>query len=212
MYKAKALQPPGKEDLTEAAKILAAAKRPTILCGLGAAQGKAEAEVRALDEYLGAPLTTTLYAAGFCSQYPLDLGVSGGLGVPLAVDTLAESDVMIVVGASLNEWTTHFGKILENDKKIIQIDDREDAFGWFARITLGLEADSKVAVAALIDRLKQVGKPARQPDAQTVEKLKHQKPPAISYEDGKWVDPRRAANYLEERLPKGDRILVLPSR
>jgi acetolactate synthase I/II/III large subunit len=208
MYKAKALQPPRQEDLTEAAQILAAAKRPTILCGLGAAQGKAEAEVRALAEYLGAPVTTTLYAAGFCSQYPLHLGVSGGLGVPLAVDTLAESDVMIVVGASLNEWTTHFGKILENDKQIIQIDDREEAFGWFARITLGLEADSKVAVAALLDRLKEGGKPARQPDAQTVEKLKRQKPPAISYDDGKCVDPRRAANYLEEKLPKGDRILV----
>jgi thiamine pyrophosphate-dependent acetolactate synthase large subunit-like protein len=45
MYKAKTLQPPGSEDLVEAAKIIAAAKRPTILCGLGAAQGKAEKQV-----------------------------------------------------------------------------------------------------------------------------------------------------------------------
>jgi thiamine pyrophosphate-dependent acetolactate synthase large subunit-like protein len=151
MYKAKTLQPPRVEDVGEAAKILTGAKRPTILCGLGAAQGKAEREVRQLAEYLGAPVTTTLYAAGFCSQYPLHLGISGGLGSDLAVDTLAESDAMIVVGASLNEWTTHFGKILENGKQIIQIDDREDAFGWFARITVGLEADSKVAIAALLD-------------------------------------------------------------
>jgi acetolactate synthase I/II/III large subunit len=208
MYKAKTLQPPRQEDLAEAAKILAGAKRPTILCGLGAAHGKAEAEVQKLAEFLGAPVTTTLLAAGFCSQYPLHLGVSGGLGKDIAVDTLAESDAMIVVGASLNEWTTHFGKILENDKKIIQIDDREDAFGWFARITVGLEADSKVAVVALLDRLKEGGKPARQPDAQTVQKLKQQKLPAISYDDGKWVDPRRAANYLENKLPKRDRILV----
>jgi acetolactate synthase-1/2/3 large subunit len=47
----------------------------------------------------------------------------------LAVDTLSDSDAMIVIGASLNEWTTHFGKILENGKRIIQIDDRDDAFG-----------------------------------------------------------------------------------
>ena len=64
--------------------------------------------------YLGAPVTTTLCAAGFCSQYALHLGVSGGLGSGLAVDTLAESDAM-VIGASLNEWTTHFGKILASD-------------------------------------------------------------------------------------------------
>jgi thiamine pyrophosphate-dependent acetolactate synthase large subunit-like protein len=208
MYKAKVLQPPRPEDVAEAAKILAGAKRPTLLCGLGAAQGKAEAEVRKLAEYLGAPVTTTLYAAGFCSQYPLHLGISGGLGSELAVDTLAESDAMIVVGASLNEWTTHFGKILENGKKIIQIDDREDAFGWFARISIGLEADSKAAVVALLDKLKEGGKPGRPPDAETVQKIKQRKPPAIKYDDGKSVDPRRAANYLEDKLPKRDRILV----
>jgi thiamine pyrophosphate-dependent acetolactate synthase large subunit-like protein len=208
MYMAKTLQPPGSEDLAEAVKIVADAKRPTILCGLGAAKGKAEMEVRQLAEYLGAPVATTLYAAGFCSQSPLHIGVSGGLGSDFTVDTLAESDVMIVVGASLNEWTTHFGKILENGKKIIQIDDRDDAFGWFARIAIGLAGDSKVAVAALLDRLKAGGKPPRRPDAQMMQKIKQRKPPAVTYDDGKWVDPRRVANYLEEKLPKRDRIMV----
>ena len=63
-------------------------------------------------------------------------------------------------------------------------------------------------VAALLDRLKEGGKPGRQPDAETVQKIKQWKPPAISYDDGKWVDPRRAAAYLEDKLPKRDRILV----
>lgn len=208
MYKTKVLQPPRPDDVAQAARIAAGAKRPTILCGLGAAQAKAEPEVRRLAEYLGAPVATTLYAAGFCSQYPLYLGISGGLGSDLTVDTLAESDVMIVVGASLNEWTTHFGKILENGKKIIQIDDRDDAFGWFASIADGMEADAKVAVAALLDRLKEGGKPARQPDAETAQKIRQRRPPVITYNDGKWVDPRRAARYLEDKLPKQDRILV----
>ncbi len=208
MYKTKALQPPRPDDVAEAAKIVSGAKRPTILCGLGAARGKAEPEVRKLAEYLGAPVATSLLSAGFCSQYPLYLGISGGLGSELTVDVLAESDVMIVVGASLNEWTTHFGKILENGKKIIQIDDREDAFGWFARIAVGLEADAKVAVAALLDRLKESGKPDRKPDAETVQKIKQWKPATVNYDDGKWVDPRRAAAYLEDKLPKRDRILV----
>jgi acetolactate synthase I/II/III large subunit len=208
MYKAKTLQPPPPEDVAEAVNILADAERPTIVCGLGAAQGKAEQEVRKLAEYLGAPVTTTPYAAGFCSQYPLHLGVSGGLGSDLAVNTLAESDAMIVIGASLNEWTTHFGKILENGKKIIQIDDREDAFGWFARITVGLGADAKAAVVALLDRLKEGGKPGRQPDSETLQRIKERKPATVSYDDGNWVDPRRAARYLEDKLPKLDRILV----
>ena len=208
MYKTDVLQPPRQVDVAEAAKILADAKRPAILCGLGAANAKAEPEVRELAEYLGAPLATTLLAAGFCAQYPLYLGISGGLGSDLTVDTLADSDVMIVVGASLNEWTTHFGKILENGKKIIQIDDRSDAFGWFARITVGLDADAKVAIAALIDWLRESGEPSRQPDAETVQNIKQWKPPPVSYDDGKSIDPRRAANYLEDKLPKQNRILV----
>ena len=208
MYKARTLQPPRPDDVAEAVKILADAKRPTILCGLGAARAKAEADVQNLAEYLGAPVTTSLYAAGFCSQYPLHLGVSGGLGADIAVDALTESDAMIVFGASLNEWTTHFGKILENGKKIIQIDDREDAFGWFARITVGLEADAKAAALALLAKLKEGGKPARQPDPELVQKKKQQKPLTVKYDDGKSVDPRRAANYLQDKLPKRDRILV----
>jgi acetolactate synthase I/II/III large subunit len=208
MYKTNALQPPRQVDVAEAATILANAKRPAILCGLGGANAKAEPEVQELAEYLGAPLATTLLAAGFCAQYPLYLGISGGLGSDLTVETLADSDVMIVVGASLNEWTTHFGKILENGKKIIQIDDRSDAFGWFARVTVGLDADAKAAVAALLDRLREGGKPSRQPDAETAQKIKQWKPPAVSFDDGKSIDPRRAANYLEDKLPKQNRILV----
>jgi acetolactate synthase-1/2/3 large subunit len=41
-----------------------------------------------------------------------------------------------------------------------------------------------------------------------VEKIKQRKPEFATYDDGKAVDPRRAANYLEAKLPKQDRILV----
>jgi thiamine pyrophosphate-dependent acetolactate synthase large subunit-like protein len=208
MYKPNTPQPPRAEDIEEAVKLLEAARHPAILCGLGAVSAQAEPEVRKLAEYLGAPVAVSVLAGGFCAQYPLYVGISGGLGSDLAVDTLTESDVMIVVGASLNEWTTHFGKILENGKKIIQLDERSDAFGWFARVAVGIEADAKPAVAALLDRLKTAGK-SRQPDTKTAQKIKDQKPEAVNYEDGTSIDPRRAARYIQDKLPKDDRILVL---
>jgi acetolactate synthase-1/2/3 large subunit len=52
------------------------------------------------------------------------------------------------------------------------------------------------------------GAARRAPNAELVQKKKQQKPPAITYDDGKWVDPRRAARYLEDKLSKRDRILV----
>jgi acetolactate synthase I/II/III large subunit len=206
MYKPNILQPPRGEDIEEAVRILGSAQRPSILCGLGAVNAQAEPEVRKLAEYLGAPVATSLYAAGFCAQYPLYLGISGGLGSTLTVDTLAESDVMVVVGASLNEWTTAFRKILKNGKKIIQIDTRPDAFGWFAPVDVGMEGDAKAAVASLFDRLKNGRQ--RQPDAAIAQKIKNKRPNGVNYEDGEAIDPRRAARYIEDKLPKDDRILV----
>lgn len=153
MYAPKTLQPPRTQDVEEAVRLLASARRPTILCGLGARNSGAEAEVRRLAEHLGAPVGVSILAAGFCANYPLYMGISGGLGSRLTVETLAESDVMVVVGASLNEWTTDFGAILANGKKIIQIDDRPEAFGWFARVAVGMTADAGTAVAALAERL-----------------------------------------------------------
>jgi acetolactate synthase-1/2/3 large subunit len=207
MYKASAPLPPRPEDIEEAAALLAAARRPAILCGLGAASARAEPEVTALAALLGAPVAASLYASGFCAGYPLYLGISGGLGAKLAVDTLAESDVMIVIGASLNEWTSAFGKILENGKKIIQIDLRPEAFGWFARVDVGIQGDARAAVASLLTRLRLAGK-QRQPDAGLVQEIKNRRPEAVNYQDGATVDPRRAARYIEEKLPKDDRILV----
>jgi acetolactate synthase I/II/III large subunit len=208
MYTPSAPLPPRPEAIEEAVRLLGAARRPTILCGLGAVEARAEAEVMALAKHLGAPVATSLYARGFCARYPLCLGISGGLGLKMTVDALAESDVMIVIGASLNEWTTAFGKILENGKKVIQIDVRPDAFGWFARVDVGIEGDARAAAASLLTRLSADGKP-RQPDAALVQKLKDRKPDAVNYEDGATIDPRRAARYIEEKLPKDERILVL---
>ena len=208
MYKSNPIAIPRDEDLAAAVRVLATAKRPAILCGLGAVNAKAEPEVRKLAEFLGAPLATSLYAAGFCAGYPLYLGISGGLSSAVAAEILAASDVLIVVGASLNEWTTRFGKILGNGKKIIQIDDRPDAFGWFARVDIGLAGDAKVSATSLLERLQAAGKP-RPVDPKTAQQLKNHKPEVVTYDDGSSIDPRRAARYLEDKLPKQDRILVL---
>ncbi|MFB7272447.1 thiamine pyrophosphate-binding protein [Streptomyces sp. NPDC056244] len=208
MYQSNALQPPRTEDVEEAARLLASAQRPTILCGLGAANAKAEQEVRKLAEQLGAPIGVSILASGFCADYPLYLGISGGLGSDLTVNTLADSDVMVVVGASLNEWTTDFGKLLKNGKKIIQIDDRPDAFGWFARVAVGMTADAKTAVAQLADRLGATAE-ARPLDSGLADRIRNQELWIAQYADGDATDPRRAAQYLEDRLPKNDRILVV---
>src|SRR5580704_11969625 len=146
-YKAPEPQPPGADDLEAAAKMIEASTRPVIICGLGARAAHAEPELLALAKYLGAPVAVTLPAKGMCSDYPLYLGVSGGLGTGLANDILNEADLVIAIGASLNPWTTQNRAVLR-DKKLIQIDRRHNAFGFYTPVDVGLEGDARVALLA----------------------------------------------------------------
>jgi acetolactate synthase-1/2/3 large subunit len=161
-----------------------------------------------LAEYLGAPLAVTLPAKGMCSDYPLCVGVSGGLGNGLAAEMLENADFIIAVGASLNPWTTQNRAVLRN-KKLIQIDRRHTAFGFYTSVDVGLEGDARVTVAALLERLRSANKKPRQPDSAMAERIKNFGGTRPDFEDGDFIDPRRAVWYLEDKLPKKDRIIVI---
>jgi len=207
-YKSAEFQPPGADDLEAAIRLIESAKAPALICGLGARSAHAEAEVQALAEYLGAPLAVTLPAKGMCSDYPLCVGVSGKLGNGLSAEVLEDADLIIAVGASLNPWTTQNRIVLRN-KKLVQIDRRHTAFGFYTPVDVGLEGDARVTVAALLERLCSAGKKPRQPDAAIAERIKKFDTTRPKFEDGGFIDPRRAVWYLEDKLPKKDRIIVI---
>jgi acetolactate synthase I/II/III large subunit len=207
-YKLAEFQPPSTDDLEAAIRLIASAKAPALICGLGARSAHAEAEVQALAEFLGAPLAVTLPAKGMCSDYPLSVGVSGKLGTGLSAEVLTNADLIVAIGASLNPWTTQNRTVLR-DKKLIQIDRRHTAFGFYTAVDVGLEGDAKVTVAALLERLRAVEKKPRQPNPAMVERIKTFGEARPSFEDGDFVDPRRAVWYLEDKLPKKDRIIVI---
>jgi thiamine pyrophosphate-dependent acetolactate synthase large subunit-like protein len=207
-YKSAEFQPPGADDLEAAIRLIESAKAPALICGLGARSAHAEAEVQALAEYLGAPLAVTLPAKGMCSDYALGVGVSGKLGTGLSAEVLENADLIIAVGASLNPWTTQNRTVLRN-KKLVQIDRRHTAFGFYTSVDVGLEGDARVTVAALLERLRSAEKKPRQPNAAIAERIKKFDGLRPEFEDGDFIDPRRAVWYLEDKLPKKDRIIVI---
>jgi acetolactate synthase-1/2/3 large subunit len=186
-YKSAEFQPPGADDLEAAIRLIEAANAPALICGLGARSAHAEAEVQALAEYLGAPLAVTLPAKGMCSDYPLCVGVSGKLGTGLSAEVLENADLIIAVGASLNPWTTQNRTVLRN-KKLIQIDRRHTAFGFYTSVDVGLEGDARVTVAALLERLRSTGKKPRQASPETVERIKNFDETRPSFEDGEFIE------------------------
>ena len=93
----------------EAAQELVNAKTPVILVGTGAVTSKACDDIKDLAETLSIPVATTPKAKGaFPEDHPLSLGVLGFCGSPVAEKCLTsgQTDVLLVIGASLNQITT----------------------------------------------------------------------------------------------------------
>ncbi len=94
----------------EAAQKLMSAKKSAILVGTGALTAGACEEIKRLSEMLNIPVATSPKAKGaFPEAHPLAVGVLGFCGSPLAGHILESGkvDVLLVVGASLNQLTTN---------------------------------------------------------------------------------------------------------
>ncbi|HTB38350.1 MAG TPA: thiamine pyrophosphate-binding protein, partial [Reyranella sp.] len=90
---------PDPAAVTEAAKVLMAAKRPVIYAGQGVHWAEAYAELKELAELLAIPVCTSLEGKScFDETHPLALG-SGGRAYPKAVRSfLDRSDVILGIG------------------------------------------------------------------------------------------------------------------
>ncbi|MHA3724702.1 thiamine pyrophosphate-binding protein [Leucobacter sp. HY1910] len=110
-----------------AAHTLIEAERPLILAGHGAHLAKAGAELGALAGSLGALTATTALGRSIFPNAQYDLGVTGGFGQTAAMDVVAQADVVVVVGASLNQFTMRFGELFAPGTTVIRVDAEQVA-------------------------------------------------------------------------------------
>ena len=96
------------------------AERPLILAGRGA-RGCASALAQLADQ-VGALTATTAVAKGTFGTRDTDLGVCGGFAAAPNAEAIAEADVVLVVGAGLNQFTRAFGHAFDENANIIQVD------------------------------------------------------------------------------------------
>ncbi|MGW9020174.1 thiamine pyrophosphate-binding protein [Leucobacter chromiiresistens] len=142
---------PDAESVATAARLLAEAREPVVLAG-GGSRGAA-AELRALAERLSAPVVTTLNGKGVLDErHPLAIGSSLRLAAGRA--RAQEADVLLVVGSKLGEaelWVDRLaarGTVIRIDLLDSQIAKNQDA-------DLGIVADARPALAAILDALEQ---------------------------------------------------------
>lgn len=110
-------------QIRKAMKILIAAKRPIFYIGGGAILGNATDQVRKLVDELGYPVTNTLMGLG---AYPgtaeKNLGMLGMHGTYESNMAMHHADVILVLGARLDDRTTNNTKKYCPDATIIHVD------------------------------------------------------------------------------------------
>ncbi|MDQ1125339.1 acetolactate synthase-1/2/3 large subunit [Microbacterium sp. SORGH_AS 505] len=202
------LAPTGPHALatvTAVARALAASERPLLLAGRGAWTAGAGEQLGRLADAVGALTASTALGRGVFPRAEYDLGVTGGFGAEGAMATIREADVVVVFGASLNQFTMRFGELFSPDATIVQVDVA--AAATHPQVGRYLRADAALAARALADELEQLGgAPSGWREAVDVAGLRTYDAGDGLAPDGR-LDPRSAAAAIAELLPE-DRVVV----
>ncbi|KIP53191.1 thiamine pyrophosphate-binding protein [Leucobacter komagatae] len=118
---------PAAHRIVAAADALAGAARPLIIAGHGAHLASAATELGELAERLGALTATTALARSIFPDSRYDLGIAGGFGQAEAMATIQQADVVLVVGAGLNQFTMRFGELFGEGTVVIRVDTEQVA-------------------------------------------------------------------------------------
>ncbi len=189
----------------EAMGMIAWAKRPIILVGVGAKAAKRELEK--LAERLQCPLATTLKAKDLFADHPNNMDIFGTLSTPDGYEAIAKADCIIAFGSSLHNFTTDRGKLLKG-KRLIQISDDLLTLGRFHVPDAGVVGDPGLMAEKIIELLDEAEiQPTGFIEELSITSLsKHPEVKKIDHKDGV-VDLPYALQVLDQALP-ADRVLV----
>jgi sulfoacetaldehyde acetyltransferase len=219
-------RPAGGEDaITEAARLLSAAKFPVILNGAGVVLGDAIAASKALAERLDAPVCVGYqHNDAFPGSHPLFAGPLGYNGSKAAMELIQKADVVLCLGTRLNPFSTLPGYGLDywpKEAKIIQVDINPNRIGLTKKLAVGIVGDAKKVAASLLAKLApsagDAGRQARKDLISTTKSRWAQQLSSMDHENDdpgttwnerarkakpEWMSPRMAWRAIQAALPK----------
>lgn len=147
-------KPKVQGHIVQIKKVVAAikkAKRPLICVGGGVILGNAEAQIQAFCEKNGIPVVSTMMGVGSMpKRHPMYFGMLGMNGKPYANQAVSESDLLIIVGARVNDRAVGANSKLEQDRLIIHIDIDTAEIGKNIGPTIPLVGDAKMIFETLL--------------------------------------------------------------
>ncbi len=144
--------------LGRAAELLRGARFPVIIAGQGVVIAEGVEEVKALAEYLTAPVVTSyLHNDAFPADHALAAGPLGYCGSKAAMRLIARADVVLALGTRLSIFGTlpQYGvDYFPKGAQIIQVDIDPRQLGLTKPIAVGVIGDAKAAAGELLARLR----------------------------------------------------------
>ncbi|UQU66151.1 acetolactate synthase large subunit [Couchioplanes caeruleus] len=144
------LHPHGKQ-IREAARLIAAAKRPVLYVGGGVLKAGATDGLRKLAEVTGIPVVTTLMALGaFPDSHPQHLGMPGMHGTVPAVYALQKADLLVTLGARFDDRVTGKLDSFAPDAKVVHADIDPAEIGKNRHADVPIVGDARHVIDELI--------------------------------------------------------------
>ncbi|MBV8862655.1 MAG: acetolactate synthase large subunit [Mycobacterium sp.] len=151
---------PHSRQVREAAKLIAAARKPVLYVGGGVIRADATEQLRALAELTGIPVVTTLMARGaFPDSHRQHLGMPGMHGTVAAVAGLQRSDLLIALGTRFDDRVTGQLDSFAPEAKVIHADIDPAEIGKNRHADVPIVGDAKAVITDLVDALHHNGLP-----------------------------------------------------
>jgi acetolactate synthase-1/2/3 large subunit/sulfoacetaldehyde acetyltransferase len=206
--------PPHPQAIGDAVRWLQRAERPLLLVGGGVTWAGAGELVVRLSTQQSLPMVTA-YGRNDAvpNGHPLYIGPLGRAGSPEAAAACRRADLLLVVGSRLGQFTSFYDdRYIQSGTPIVQIDIDPRDIGRHYPVTVGIQADAGLALAALLDALGSETAPkTREAWRREAEALRAQRQARLAGEarlDARPIKPQRVYAELR-RVLAPDTIITL---
>ena len=142
-------------QLKRAAEALVKAKRPLIMSGGGVVMADAWRELRAMAEFMHAPVTSTLTGLGaFSADEPLWLGMPGMHGTYEANQAINHADLILAVGMRFDDRVTGRVSAFAPNATIVQIDIDPTTIHKIVDVEIPVVGDCRQTLVELLEMLR----------------------------------------------------------
>lgn len=178
---------PSPEDVTALRRLLLGSQRPVVIAGAGVKHSRAEDELVTFAEAWEVPVLAAWRRHDvFPNEHPRYAGHLQMGTHPALVETVREADLVVALGARLNEITTQGYTAPAEAQRIVQVDIEPGQLGKTYPVELGVHADAGCTLRA-------VGKPGEWRDPGWAEQ-RH-----ATYRRVTTVEPAEHADRVDNR-------------